>query len=155
MLPREAHKIRRLNELYQSFVKQITILNQYQRKKDKEGRLISEKEDLQNACEIMFESIVLKIDELDGSLRSFFESLKTYVQGKGSNYEFTRLEIRQALGTKKGMQHHYINRLVELEYLQQLGYANRGFKYKIVYWDSLEALRERIKKYLNDQLESL
>ena len=154
-LPQEAHKIRRLNELYQSFVKQITILNQYQRKKDKEGRLISEKEDLKTACEIMFESIILKIDELDGSLRNFFEQLKKHIQSKGNNYEFTRLEVRQALGTKKGMQHHYVNRLVEMEYLQQLGYANRGFKYRVAYWDSLEAMRERIKKYLNDQLESL
>ena len=154
-LPQEAHKIRRLNELYQSFVKQITILNQYQRKKDKAGRLISEKEDLQNAIDIMFESIILKIDELDGSLRSFFELLKAYVMKKGRDYEFTRLEIRQALGTKKGMQHHYIGRLTELEYLQQSGFANRGFKYRIAYWDSLEAMRDRIKKYLYDQLENL
>ncbi|MBK8152563.1 MAG: hypothetical protein IPK61_05545 [Saprospiraceae bacterium] len=70
-LPEEAHKIRRLNELYQSFVKQICILNQYQRKQDKQGRLIAEKEDLQTACDILFDSIVLKVDELDGSLRQF------------------------------------------------------------------------------------
>jgi hypothetical protein len=30
-LPEEAHKIRRLNQLYQAFVKQITLLHQYQR----------------------------------------------------------------------------------------------------------------------------
>ncbi|MBL0261326.1 MAG: hypothetical protein IPQ10_09745 [Saprospiraceae bacterium] len=59
-LPEEAHKIRRLNELYQSFVKQICILNQYQRKQDKQGRLIAEKEDLQTACDILFDSIVSK-----------------------------------------------------------------------------------------------
>ena len=33
-LPEEAHKIRRLNGLYQAFVKQITLLHQYQRKTD-------------------------------------------------------------------------------------------------------------------------
>jgi hypothetical protein len=75
-LPEEAHKIRRLNGLYQSFVKQITLLHQYQRKQDAQGRLISEKEDLQAAAEIMFESIVLKVDELDGSLRQFYERLR-------------------------------------------------------------------------------
>ena len=37
-LPESAHKIRRLNELYQSFVRQVTLLNQYQRQKDKQGR---------------------------------------------------------------------------------------------------------------------
>lgn len=52
-LPEEAHKIRRLNELYQSFVRQITLLNQYQRKQDKQGRLITEKQDLQIACDIL------------------------------------------------------------------------------------------------------
>jgi DNA primase/energy-coupling factor transporter ATP-binding protein EcfA2 len=154
-LPQEAHKIRRLNELYQSFVKQITLLNQYQREKDKEGRLISCKEDLQTACEIMFDSILLKIDELDGSLRNFFEQLKKHIRKKGIHYEFTRLEIRQTLGTKKGIQHHYINKLVELEYLQQKGHANRGYKYSINYWDNLEAMRHRIKQYLNEQLEKL
>ena len=56
-LPKEAHKIRRLNELYQSYVKQITLLNQYRRSKDSKGRLVSEKEDLQVAAEIMFDSI--------------------------------------------------------------------------------------------------
>jgi len=48
-LPEEAHKIRRLNELYQCFVRQITLLNQYQRKTDKQGRLLTEKADLQQA----------------------------------------------------------------------------------------------------------
>jgi DNA primase len=33
-LPREAHKIRRLNDLYQSFVKQVTLINQYRRTSD-------------------------------------------------------------------------------------------------------------------------
>ncbi|MGJ5676859.1 MAG: CHC2 zinc finger domain-containing protein, partial [Nostochopsis sp.] len=72
-LPEEAHKIRRLNGLYQAFVKAITLMHQYQRKKDNRGRLISEKEDLQIAAEILFESILLKVDELDGSLRQFYE----------------------------------------------------------------------------------
>ena len=79
-LPESAHKIRRLNELYQSFVRQITLLNQFQRKKDKQGRLITEKADLQAACDILFESIILKVDELDGSLRQFFEKLKEHIK---------------------------------------------------------------------------
>ena len=38
-LPPDAHKIRRLNELYQSFVRQITLLHQYQRKRDEQGQI--------------------------------------------------------------------------------------------------------------------
>ncbi len=154
-LPPDAHKIRRLNELYQSFVRQITLLNQYQRKQDKRGRLITQKEDLQIACDILFESIVLKVDELDGSLRQFFERLKKYVNSKGKEYEFNRFEIRKETGVSKSQQHYYITKLLELEYLRQWGFANRGYRYKIAHWDNTTALRQRIKKELANQLIKL
>jgi DNA primase len=159
LLPQEAHKIRRLTELYHAFVKQITLINQYQRKKDNQGRLITEKEDLFTANEIMFESIILKIDELDGSLRQFYEQLKQYIQSKGNeyqNYQFAQREIRQALNMSKSQLQRYINDLLDLEYLQQSGgYQNRGYKYKITWWDNIEALRLRIRNYLNDQIKNL
>ncbi len=155
-LPPQAHKIRRLNDLFQSYVKQITLLNQFQRDKDKYGRLITAKEDVETAIEIMFDSIILKVDELDGSLRNFYEKLKSYVLSKGKGYEFTRLEIRQALKVSKTQQHSYMNQLLELEYIQQVGgHVNRGFKYKIQYWDNNEKLRNDIREYLNTQLGDL
>jgi energy-coupling factor transporter ATP-binding protein EcfA2 len=154
-LPQEAHKIRRLNELYQSFVKQITLLNQYQRKQDKQGRLIAEKEDLQLACDILFESILLKVDELDGSLRQFFEKLKSFIEKKGKDYEFNRFEVREATGVSKTQQHYHIQKLLNLEYLKQSGFANRGFKYKIAHWDNMGATRTRVKEYLQQQLNEL
>jgi DNA primase catalytic core len=166
-LPEEAHKIRRLNGLYQAFVKQITILHQYQRKQDAQGRLISEKEDLQAAAEIMFESIVLKVDELDGSLRQFYEQLKTYVKTKacpatgGSNghhesYEFNQREIRHALHLSKSQLHRYIQDLLALEYIRQAGgHINRGFNYKVMYWDNIAAIRSKVKRHLQGQLDQL
>jgi hypothetical protein len=155
-LPQQAFKIRRLNGNFQSFVKQITLLNQYQRKTDNQGRLITEKQDVETAIDIMFESIVLKVDELDGLLRGFYEKLKLYVQKKGQNYEFTQREIRQHLRISKTQMHRFMTDLLELEYLQQAGgYANRGFKYKIQFWDSMEQLRSQIKDDLNRQLEDL
>lgn len=156
LLPEKAAKIRRLNQNFQNFVKQITILNQYQRKKDKEGRLITDKEDVRAAIEIMFDSIVLKVDELDGSLRNFYENLKSHTLKKGKDYEFSRREIRQAMNISKTQQHTWFKELEELEYITQTnGYANRGFKYKISYWDSIDKLRAEIKEYLHDQLEKL
>lgn len=155
-LPEEAFKIRRLNSNFQSFVKQITLINQYQREKDKQGRLITQKQDLQTAIEIMFDSIILKVDELDGSLRGFYEKLKTYITQKGKDYEFTQREIRQDLRISKTQMHRFMNDLLELEYLQQTGgYANRGFKYKISYWDDIEKMRGRIKQHLNEQLRNI
>ena len=155
MLPEEAEKIRRLNEMYQGLVKVITVINQYQRKKNEKGKLLTEIEDIETAVHIMFESIVLKVDELDGSLRQFYEKLKTFVLKKGKTYEFTRFEVREATGVGKTQQHYYLNRLVNLCYVQQLGFANRGFTYKIVYWDDYEAFRERIKQNLLKQIEAL
>jgi len=157
-LPPQAHKIRRLHELFLSFVKQVTLINQYQRKRDKQGRIITEPEDLQTAVEIMFDSIFLKVDELDGSLRQFFENLKEYILQKANpqNYEFTQREIRHALHLSKTQLFRYLNELIELEYLQQSGgYANKGFKYKISYWDNIGKLRNEIQDYLFSQIDRL
>jgi len=159
-LPEEAHKIRRLNELYQSFVKQVTLINQYKRKKDNKGRLVTEKEDLETASEIMFDSIMLKVDELDGSLRQFYERLKEYVKGKGKEYKsyaFGRKEIRDALRVSKTQQHRFLSDLSELEYICYCGGSEgrNGHKYKVLVWDDMGALRGRIKRYLHGQLSQL
>ncbi len=159
-LPEEAHKIRRLNGLYQAFVKAVTLMHQYQRKKDNRGRLISEKEDLQIAAEILFESILLKVDELDGSLRQFYERLKIYIKTKGNghhqSYEFGQREVRQALQVSKTQLHRYLHDLGQLEYIRQSGgYANRGFNYKVMYWDNVEAMRSKVKRHLQGQLDQL
>ncbi|MCA2950811.1 CHC2 zinc finger domain-containing protein [Microcystis sp. M112S1] len=159
-LPEEAHKIRRLNGLYQAFVKAVTLMHQYQRKKDNRGRLISEKEDLQIAAEILFESILLKVDELDGSLRQFYERLKLYIKTKGNghheSYEFGQREVRQSLHVSKTQLHRYLHDLEQLEYIRQSGgYANRGFNYKVLYWDNVQAMRSKVKRHLQGQLDQL
>lgn len=155
-LPKEAHKIRRLNELFQCFVRQVTLLNQYQRKRDEHGRLITELKDIEVAVTIMFDSIILKIDELDGSLRDFYENLKTHIKQKGENYEFGQREVRHAFRLSKSQLQRYMNDLLELEYIyQSSGFANRGYKYKIAWWDDMQALRNKVKTDLSTQLETL
>ena len=159
-LPPEAHKIRRLNDLYQSFVRQVTLMNQYRRVKDDRGRLVTQKEDLQTAADIMFESIVLKVDELDGSLRHFYEELKGYVKAKGGDhyetYSFGQREVRHSLNISKSQLQRYISDLVNLEYIQFTGgHVNRGFYYRIIYWDNVASLRGRVKRHLQGQLDQL
>lgn len=159
-LPEEAQKIRRLNDLFQSFVKMITILNQYQRKRDERKRLITEIEDVETAVAVMFESIVLKVDELDGSLRQFYEQLKSYLQkqynGTHKTAEFSLREIRQALKASKTQVFRYANDLNNLEYIKQSGgYQNKGFTYKISYWDNYQNMREKIKQSLDEQVKAL
>jgi DNA primase len=160
LLPEEAHKIRRLNDLFQSFVKMVTVINQYQRKRDEKKRLVTEIEDMETAIHIMFESIVLKVDELDGSLRQFFERLKIYLQKQNKDNcktaEFTLREIRQALKLSKTQVFRYANDLCALEYIRQSGgYSNKGYSYKITWWDNYQSLREKIKQSLEQQLKVL
>jgi len=153
-LPETAHKIRRLNELYQCFVRQITLLNQYQRKTDKQGRLITDKTDLQTACDILFESIILKVDELDGSLQQFFERLKDHLNDP--NKEFTQREIRQALNISKAQCSRYFGRLQAMEYITSKYQNNqRKVSYKIDYWDNYAKLRAKIKDDLTNQINEL
>lgn len=153
-LPEEVHKIRRLNEMFQSIIKQITIINQYQRKTTNDGKLITQIEDLEQATEVLFESIILKVDELDGSLRQFFERVKKHL--KTQEKEFTQREIRQILNISKAQCSRYINHLLELEYISSKHMGNlRKITYKIEYWDDYQRMRIRIKDKLLLQIEAL
>jgi DNA primase len=153
-LPEKVHKIRRLNEMYQAVIKQVTFLNQYQRQLTKDNQLITEIEDIEQATEILFESIILKVDELDGSLRQFFERLKKYV--KNDNEEFILRDIRQDLSISKTQIFRYIQTLLELEYIKQIGgFSNKGIRYKICYWDNYQKLRSEIKDFLMKQIETI
>jgi len=159
-LPPEAHKIRRLNDLFQSFVKMVTILNQYQRSRDERKRLITQIEDVETAVAVLFDSIVLKVDELDGSLRQFYEQLKGYLKqqhnGHHQNAEFSLREIRQALKLSKTQLFRYTNDLTHLEYIRPSGgHANRGYTYRVAYWDNYQSLRERIRRSLDEQVKAL
>ena len=159
-LPPEAHKIRRLNDLFQSFVKMVTIVNQYQRRTDERRRLVSTIEDVETAVAVLFDSIVLKVDELDGSLRQFYEQLKGYLKGVHNGHhqtaEFSLREIRQALKLSKTQLFRYAGDLTHLEYIGPSGgYANKGYVYKILYWDNYQALRERIRRSLDQQVKEL
>jgi predicted transcriptional regulator len=153
-LPDKVHKIRRLNEMYQAVIKQVTFINQYQREQTQDGKLITTIEDIENATEILFESIVLKVDELDGSLRQFFERLKKYIKSKET--EFTQREIRQEMNISKTQLQRFINSLLELEYIKYKGgFSNKGLKYVVDYWDNYQKLRAEIKDFLLLQIEEL
>ena len=155
-LPDGAHKVRRLNELYLSFVRQVALLNQYQRTKDKRGRLVAEVADLRVACEILFESIVLKVDELDGSLRQFFERLKAYVAARSGTPEFTQREVRQALGMSKAQCSRAMARLVSAEYVTSRYSGNlRKVCYRLDYLDDYQKLRRQIRDGLEGQIDVL
>jgi len=149
-LPNNVKNKRRLNEMFQAIIKQVTFINQYQRE-IKNDFLVTEITDIENAVEILFESIILKIDELDGSLRQFFEKLKKHFKEE----QFTRFDAMEVTGFKKTQLQFYLNDLVRLEYLKQIGFANKGFKYKISYSDNIQKVRKELKDSFTKQLEEL
>lgn len=149
-LPENVHKKRRLNEMFQSIIKQITILNQYQRR-TQNGRIVTQIEDIENAVEILFDSIILKIDELDGSLRQFYEKLKRQFKTD----DFTRFEAMETTGFKKTQLQHYLNQLVQLEYIKQFGHGNKGYKYRINHFDDIQSVRKKLKDHFIKQIKGL
>jgi DNA primase len=156
-LPEGIRDERRLYRLYLYFIDMITVLHQYQRKKTEQGKLISTKQDCQIAKDLMFECIMLKMDELDGSLRQFFERLKEYIKTKNiDKYSFIQREIRTALNISKTHLFRFTNELVQLEYLQENKFnGNQGNTYQIRYWDDYKKVREEVKQFLQNQIDKL
>ena len=94
---------------------------------------------------------------MDGSLRQFFENLKSYVEEMSKenpkSYEFTQREVRLKFRISRTQMQRFFGTLLQMEYLQQRGFANRGYRYKISYWDDSVALRQRIKSELQEQVK--
>lgn len=156
-LPEGIRDERRLYRLYLYFIDMITVLHQHQRNKTPQGKLTATKQDCQLAKDLLFECIMLKMDELDGSLRQFFERLKDYIsEQKNNNHEFSQKEIRNALHIKKTSLSYYLYELLHLEYITQTGsHINKGNRYKIQYFDDYRKLRTDVKEFLQKQLDTL
>jgi len=156
-LPENIRDERRLYRLYLYFIDMITVLHQYQRKKTEQGKLIATKQDCQIAKDLMFACIMLKMDELDGSLRQFFERLKDYIKTKNNDkYSFTQREIRTALNVSKTHLFRFITELKQMEYLQENQYnGNQGNTYQIRYWDDYKKVKEEVKEFMQNQIKPL
>ncbi len=154
-LPKNVKHRRRLTQMLHDFIEQVTILYQYQREKLNQETLIATVQDLEIAVDLMFNSIVIKADELDGILRQFYENLKEYVEKKGKDYEFTQREIRQEFRISKTQGQRYCNELEELEYINKSNLGKRNsYQYQISYWDNIEKLRTEIRQYLQVQIDT-
>jgi hypothetical protein len=159
-LPVEAKMLRRLNNHYQSFVKQITILHQFQRDRDEQGRLIAQPEDLKAACDILMDSILLKVDDLDAPTRQFFDRLKKHIQQTQKERKpdsgFTQRDVRLALHVSRSQCARLFDILIQQEYLQKAGgHANKGLFYKITFWDDQDKVKTRIRTELGQQFRKL
>jgi len=142
------------------FIAQVTILNQFKRQKDIDNYLVAEIEDLEIAVDLMFNSIVIKADELDGILRQFYENLKTYIEKKAktlgkkpNDVDFTQREIRQFFNVSKTQMQRYFEELEQLEYITKTHVGKRNsYYYQIDFWDNIEKIRSEIRENLFQQI---
>jgi len=155
-IPVQGLLLRRLNDQFSSFIEQITILHQYQRKQDEHNRLVTTLQDIRIAIELFFEPIFLKVDDLDSSLRQFFELLKVHVKQNIADKRFRQRDIRHALQYSRPHTSHFLHELKDREYIRIVGGStHRGYLYEIEYWDDLAKLKSIIKEALLEQLGNM
>lgn len=148
-LPENVHKPTRMHDLVMGVINQIVILNQYQRKRTKNNEIIAEKEDIIQGLELMKDSILLKMDELEGKIRTFYEALKKYVEQKAKKTQknreeikFTRFDIKDHFMLSKAQINRYLTELVFCEYLEKTGKYGKSTQYKISHWDNFKTLSQ-------------
>lgn len=151
MLPVSIPNARMLTKQLLSFTALVTLFKQHQRDKDKQGKVIAQKEDVSTAIDLFMDAILVNIDDLDTSTRVFFEKLKKVMleQPKKEEATLDSLEIRQALNMAKTTTNRLLKNLVENEYIKKGGHQNTGFGYKITNWDETGELRQMILDKLN------
>jgi energy-coupling factor transporter ATP-binding protein EcfA2 len=155
ILPKNADSYRRLTTQFNYVINVITLLNQFNRKKDKKDRLVVELQDVKQAIQIFYGCIKLKMDDLSNSERSFYENLKNaFPVQQGNEPKIYRKQVEQKLGLKKSMSSQYLKSLTIAGYLKAEGDANKGFHYAIVERDDYKSLTDDVLTQLYSQLES-
>lgn len=159
-LPQSVFKPRRTNNHYLQFIEAITFYHQWQRhrqfdKKTGEEYIEVTIEDISNANELLKEVLLRKSDELTGSCRNYFETLKTYLKAKKKK-EFTGLEIRTQLRIKESTLRNYHKHLQLLGYIKRnTNKKTRSYTFELVTSKDYETLQKDIQTALDKALQSI
>ena len=144
-IPDYVFKKLRTNAHYLTLIKAIAFWNQKQReiKQKPDGTRFIEAtlEDVKWANKLSKEVLLRKSDELNGALRGFFESVKSWL--KSNNHEhFYAKPLREKLRMNPMQVNRYLKELEQRGYLKQTG-GNRktGFEYSVITWDDYEQLK--------------
>lgn len=149
-IPDNVFKKLRTNMHYLKLIEIITFYHQHQRTiyKNKDGaRCINTTlEDIYWANYLVKDVLLKKSDELNGTLREFFEDLKNLVQQrKTENKSFYAKEVREYYRMNPMRVNRYLNDLEMRSYINRTG-GNRktGFEYEITNWKEYEQLKDGI-----------
>jgi len=144
-LPPHVFKKMRTKNHYLTLIKAITLWNQKQRKKVKDGDgnlvLVSEIEDVRWANILSRDSLLRKSDELSGKTRSFFESLKELLQ-QWKVKTFYAKDVRKFLRMHPMTLQRHVNELERRGLVRCVSGSNKpGNEYEVVVWDDFEQLK--------------
>jgi len=160
LLPKEVFKPRRTNTHYLQFIEAITFYCQRQRqsKVNKEtGELYIETtiEDIENANQLLKQTLLRKSDSLTGASRNHFEKLKLYLIGEQKK-QFTNQSIsklfRIPLTTIKRY-HLDLNINGYLKKHKQKG--SKAYHYEVVSYEEFQELQNSINSVLDTTLTQL
>ena len=154
-LPEEARDKRRLQDLLFGLIRTITVLYQYQRDTNDNGALISTKEDVETAVDLLAEMFVSKSDELSKTQRKFFEELKTYLSTEAQE----DVDVKQVLFTAEDLIENLsetpktmYRKLAELKKQGWVKIADGnqkiGYKYQLSFNDNYDKMIVSIKNQI-------
>jgi transcription initiation factor IIE alpha subunit len=103
----------------------------------------------------MKEILLRKSDELNGACRSYFESIKAWMEQE-KRTTFTSREIRQALRLNGNNQKRYMLVLSAGQYIRKVkGTKAKGYEYTVTSPQEYERLQENIAHVMDEILEKL
>ncbi len=149
-LPERVFKPLRTNQHYIQLIKAVTFLHQHQREieTDEKGRkfITTTLKDICVANDLCRESFLRKSDELNGTQRRFFESLKHFVKRddvKSTNF-FSK-NVRKAFGMHPQTLKRHLTALEDFGFIQQLNHSYKiGNEYQILDWNDYEVLEDTL-----------
>lgn len=147
-IPDYVYKKLRTNTHYMTLIKSIAFWNQKKReiKQLPDGTFYIEAtlEDVEWANFLSKEVLLRKSDELTGSLRNFFETIKKYLKGNEQKHFYVK-PVREYLRMSPMQISRYLRELDARGYIQKTG-GNRkkGYEYEILIWDDYDKLKSGI-----------
>ncbi|MFO7657418.1 MAG: CHC2 zinc finger domain-containing protein [Bacteroidales bacterium] len=148
-LPEYVFKPLRTNSHYLATIETITFYHQYQRElktDETTGELYIETtlEDIEWANKLLRDVLLAKADELNQTLRNFYETLKYHVKASGKGVFYSK-EIREKLRMNPMTVNRYTRELESRNFIKRTGGNKKaGFEYEIANWEEYTQLQSNI-----------
>jgi predicted transcriptional regulator/outer membrane lipoprotein-sorting protein len=159
-LPQSVFKPRRTNAHYLQFIEVITFYKQFQREKKYDEQTGEEYiettiEDIQEANELIIETLLHKSDLLSGACRSFFELLKL-VLAQEQQTTFTNTEVRRWIRLPKSTVRRRFLELLDTENIVRVKDKNKKtYRYELADKEEYSNLKATIQKALQDCIDKI